>query len=144
VKYSSELDIELPRQRVIELFDDPENLPKWQPGLESFELVDGVAGQPGARSRLVYDMYGRRVEMFETIVRRNLPDEFSATFEGEGVKNWISNRFYEDGPDRTRWVMENEFKFSGIMALMSVFMRGAFSRQTLEDMARFKEYAESA
>ena len=89
-------------------------------------------------------MNGRRVEIFETIVRRDLPDEFSATFEGKGVKNWISNRFYEDGPDRTRWVMENEFKFSGFMALMSFFMLGAFSRQTLEDMARFKEFAESA
>ena len=61
MKYSSELDIELPRQRVIELFDDPENLPKWQPGLRSFELVDGEEGQPGAKSRLVYDMDGRRV-----------------------------------------------------------------------------------
>ena len=31
-----------------------------------------------------------------------------------------------------------------LMALMSVFMRGAIVKQTLEDMERFKEFAESA
>jgi hypothetical protein len=93
---------------------------------------------------LVYDTNGRRVEMTETIVNRNLPDEFSATYEGKGVMNWIENHFFEEGPKTARWVMENEFKFSGLMAVMGIFMRGAICRQTLEDMHRFKEFAESA
>jgi len=35
MKYSVEID--LPRDRVIELFDDADNMVKWQSGLQSFE-----------------------------------------------------------------------------------------------------------
>ena len=144
MRYTSEVTIDLPRERVIELFDSAENLSKWQPGLMSFEHLAGEPGQPGARSRLVYDMNGRREEMVETIVARDFPDTFSATYEAKGVMNWIANRFHEADHHRTRWVMETEFKFKGWMMLMGLFMRGAFPKQTLNDMNRFKAFAEAA
>ena len=53
MKYTREVVIDLPRDRVIELFDDADNLPKWQEGLQRFEHVSGEPGQPGAKSRLV-------------------------------------------------------------------------------------------
>ena len=43
-----------------------------------------------------------------------------------------------------RRVMENDFKFSGLMVLMGIFMRGAFPKQTIKDMTRFKEFAEGS
>ena len=144
MKYECEITIDLPRQRVIKLFDDPDNLSKWQPGLQSFEHISGEAGRSGAQSRLVYDEKGRRIEMVETITRRDLPDEFSGTYETKGVKNWVVNRFYENGPEKTRWVLESEFKFSGLMVLMVLVMRGAFPKQTLEFMQNFKVFAENA
>ena len=144
MKYTSDLLIELPVSRVIELFDSFENLQKWQPGLISFEHLSGVPGAPGAKTLLAYDTKGRREEMIETIITRDLPDEFTATYEAKGVMNWVSNRFVEEGGDRTRWLMENEFRFSGIMRVASVFMRGMIAKQTLADMTRFKEFAENA
>jgi uncharacterized membrane protein len=143
MKYKTELIIDLPRDRVIDLFDSSENLPKWQPGLQSFEHIDGDPGQPGAKSRLLYDMGNRKVEMVETVEKRNLPDEFSGTYEADGVWNWVSNRFYEEGQDKTRWEIETEFKFSGLMRILSFFMRGSFPKQTLETMEHFKRFAES-
>ena len=144
MKYTSEITLDLPRERVIELFDSTENLYQWQPGLQSFEPLEGEPGQAGARSRLVYDENGRQVEMIETIVRREFPDDFTATYEAKGVKNRVANCFVEEAPGHTRWVMDNEFKFSGLMALMGLFMRGAIQKQTLRDMNRFKAFAESA
>ena len=47
MKYSCELTIDLPRDEVIALFDDPDNLVKWQPGLQSFEHISGEAGAAG-------------------------------------------------------------------------------------------------
>ena len=44
MEYQTESMINLPRLRVIELFDNPDNLLKWQPGLKSFKLVEGEAG----------------------------------------------------------------------------------------------------
>lgn len=144
MKYTCEVMIDLPRHRVIELFDSQENLSKWQPGLQSFEHLSGDPGQPGAQSRLIYDENGRRIEMVETILARNLPEEFSATYEAKGVWNSSAHYFHEAGPERTRWVMDNEFKFSGWMSLMGIFMRGAFPKQTMTEMNRFKEFAENA
>ena len=45
-------------------------------------------------------------------------------------------------PDKTRWVMETEFKFSGMMRVMALFMRGAFPKQTRKMMDNFKQFAE--
>ena len=143
MKYTREVVIELPRDRVIELFDNPRNLSKWQEGLKKFEHISGSMGQPGAKSRLVYEHRGRQVEMIETITCRNLPDEFSGTYETEGVWNLMNNRFVEEGSERTRWIAESDFRFSSMkMRLMSIVMRPMFSRQTMKTLRDFKTFAE--
>jgi hypothetical protein len=90
---------------------------------------------------LVYDEVGRGIE---TIIERNMPEEFSATYEAKGVRNWLDNRLYEEGPDETRWVMVIEFEFSSFMRLAGVFMHSVFPKQTLETMNRFGGSAETA
>lgn len=142
MKYETEVVVELPRERVIELFDDPDNLPQWQPGLRSFEHISGVAGQPGAKSKLIYEMGNRTVEMIETIEKRELPDEFTSTYEAKGVWNHNANRFYEDGSDKTRWVLDTDFRFSGFMKLMAIFMPESFKKETIKTMMAFKQFAE--
>ena len=77
MKYTCEIDLALPIKKVIELFDNPENMSKWQPGLVSFEHLSGEPGQPGAKSKLLYDMNGRKIEMIGTIDVRNLPTDYS-------------------------------------------------------------------
>ena len=144
MKYELEIDIDLPRERVVELFDDPDNLKKWQPELVSFDHLDGEPGEPGARSRMVYKMGNKEVEMIETIATRNLPDAFSATYEAKGVHNRVDNRFIDLGDGRTRWLFETEFRFRGLMWLMSTLMPGMFRKQSLKFMQQFKDFAEGA
>ena len=148
MKFQIEIVIDLPRQQVIELFDNPDNLPAWQPGLEKVELISGEPGQPGARSRLVFRRDQREIEMFATVTARYLglnehnQGGFSGTYETAGVKNRVSNRFYDLGAGRTRWVTVNKFKFRGWMRLLAIFLGSAFRKQTLDDMKRFKAFAE--
>ena len=143
MNYTRDVTIDLPRDRVIELFDDADNLTKWQEGLQAFEHVSGEPGQPGAKSRLVYDHRGRRFELIETITERNLPDEFSAIYETEGVWNLMTNRFEEEGPDRTRWIAESEFRPQGLkMKLMAIILRPLFTSRTLKTLRDFKAFAE--
>ena len=144
MKYSSSVTIQLPRDKVLELFDSTENLYKWQQGLKSFEHLDGDPGQEGASSRMVYDMNGRTVEMTEKVFRRNLPDELSFTYEAKSVWNSCENKFVEISTDTTRWDMENEFKCTGFMRIITALMPGSFKKQTLADMNRFKQFAEQA
>ncbi|MCO6509838.1 MAG: SRPBCC family protein [Aridibacter famidurans] len=143
MKYRCEIEIERPVDEVVRLFDDPDNMKKWMPGLESFEPVSGEPGLVGATSRLKFDMNGRKIEMIETITSRNLPDEFSGTYETEGVFNLVRNRFEEiDGG--TNWVADNEFRFTSLaMKLMAFFMPGAFKKETMKHLKAFKDFAES-
>ncbi len=144
MKYQCEVTIDLPRERVIDLFDSTDNLMEWMPGLKSFEHLSGEPGQVGAKSRLLFDENGRKMEMIETITSRNLPDEFSSTYEAKGVKNWANNFFYEEGPNQTRWVADHIFEFSGFMRIIAFFMRGAFPKQTMATMKLFKSFAEKS
>ena len=45
MRYETEVIINLPRDRVIELFDSFENLKEWQEGLISHDHVSGTAGR---------------------------------------------------------------------------------------------------
>ena len=44
MKYTIEMDIRAPRETVVALMDDPDNLPKWQKSLVSFEIASGERG----------------------------------------------------------------------------------------------------
>lgn len=142
MKYSTETVIDLPRERVIELFDDPDNLPKWMDGLVSFRHISGEPGQPGAKSELVHQMGKRRIEMVETIVVRDLPERFDGTYEAKGVWNLVENRFFDEG-DQTRWKVNTEFRCSGFLKVMAWLMPGAFRKQTAKHQADFKRFAEA-
>lgn len=143
MQYSTEIMIDLPREQVVALIDDPDNLKEWQPGLKSMEHISGEYGKPGAQSKLVYDMNGRTIEMTETILAHDLPERMEMRFQANMVDNHVINRFEAVSDNQTRWVTENTFKLSGWMWFMGLFMRGAFTKQTQEDMERFKAFAEA-
>jgi uncharacterized protein YndB with AHSA1/START domain len=144
MKYKIETVIDLPRERVIDLFDNPDNLSQWQPTLRRFEPLSGTPGQPGAKSRLVFDERGREIEMIETVEARDLPNEFTGVYELPGVWNRVSNRFFDEG-EKTRWVVETEFRFANpLMRMLSFLTAGGFRKQSLELMENFKRFAEKA
>ena len=142
MKYTNQIEIDLPRQRMIELFDNPENMKQWQPGLQSYEFISGKPGEEGSKMRLKYKMNNRDLEMIETIIKRDLPDEFSGTYEAKGVYNIVKNRFVSLGPNRTKWISETEFRFSGFMKILGFLFPGMFKKQSQKFMEMFKEFAE--
>ncbi len=141
--YTVEIEIELPRDRVIDLFDNPDNLFKWQTGLQSFEHLSGEPGHEGATSKLVYLSGKHRIELIETITKRNLPDEFNGTYAWNGGRNTLINRFIELGAERTKWESTCEYEFSNLMMkLMGWLFPGKFREQNLMFMRDFKAFAE--
>lgn len=142
MEYDVSIELDLPRDRVVALFDDPANLPKWQRGLQSFEPISGTPGSEGAKSRLVFDIRGGRMEMIETITRRDLPEAFDGTYEVRGVFNRVENRFTELPDGRTLWEAHNIFEMKGLMRLLAWLMPGSFKRQSIQFMEDFKAFAE--
>ncbi len=142
MKYTCEIDINLPIDKVVELFDNPDNMKKWMEGLKSVEHLSGTPGTPGAKSKLQFDMGKRKVEMIETVLVRNLPEEFSGTYDANGVHNIVKNRFEQIPGNKTKYITDQEFQFKGMMKLMGVFMPGAFKKQTHKYLEHFKNFAE--
>lgn len=142
MKYATEIEINQPIDKVIQLFDDAKNMDKWMEGLQSFEHISGTPGQPGAKSRLRFKHGKREMEMIETVTVRNLPEEFTGTYEMKGVLNIVKNKFVKVSPTKTKYITENEFQMQGFMKLMALLMPGMFKKQSLKFLTAFKNFAE--
>lgn len=143
MEFTQEITVDIPRSRFIELFDDPDNLLLWQDGLLSFEGISGVPGDSGATSRMTYKQGKGTMELVETIIRRELPDAFDATYDAKGVHNVCRNEFHDLDGTATRWVAHNTFELTGFMKIVGVFFGSMFRKQSLKMMNAFKDFAEA-
>jgi len=142
MKYTTEILIDLPRDEFIKKLEDPENMKHWQRGLVKYEQLSKNPGQEGAQMSLSYKMGNREMDLIETIIKKNLPEEMHATYDAKGVHN-LQKNYYKDEDGKTRWITESDFQFSGFgMKLMGFLMPGAFKKQTLIYMQDFKKFAE--
>ena len=143
MQYDTTVEIALPIDAVIALYEDRARDADWQETLVSLEFISGEPGQVGTTTRLHHKMGKRESTMVETITERSLPDLFTATYEAKGVYNLARNRFaaIEDG--RTRWTLETEFRCSGSMWVLTTVAPGMFRKQTRATMEAFKAFAES-
>ncbi len=87
MKYSGDIIIEQPREKVIEKMDNLENLKHWQKGLISTEHISGTPGEVGAKMKLNYKFGKREMTLVETITKRGFPDEFHSTYSTKGMHN---------------------------------------------------------
>ena len=153
MRYTVSIEIALPREAVAQLLADPAHMPKWLRGLVLHEPLSGVHGQVGTKSRVVIQMGQQKFEGTETITRREPADlrgipqgsvvHFDREIVGEGMWSAARERLTEASPDRTLWVSENEYRFSGVlMRLVGFLMPGTFRRQSLQHMQDFKAFAE--
>ena len=99
-----------------------------------------ISTSDGASESLTLEELGENRGVFAG----NLPDEFSGTYEAKGVYNTMVNKFEVVDENTTRWWAESDFKFSGFMSIMSIFMGGAMRKQTETFMTRFKDFVESS
>lgn len=143
MKYSTEIVVDVPREEFIKKMDDPDNMKHWQQGLIGYEQLSANPGQEGSRMSLSYEMGKRKMDLVETIIKKNLPEEMHMTYDTKGVHNIQKNHFREEDGS-TRWISETEFQFSGLgMKLMGLLMPGAFKKQSLKYMQDFKAFAEN-
>ncbi len=143
MKYTLEIEINKLIDRVIKLFDDPDNMEKWMKGLQSFERISGTPGEVGAKSRMKFKLGSREIEMIETITVRNPPEEFSGTYESAGVFNTVKNKFIKLRGRKTKYISEQEYKFSGVMIIAAIFLENAFRDQSMRFLIDFKDFAEN-
>lgn len=152
MKYTVSIEIDMPRDGVVQLLADPAHLPKWLRGLVLHEPLNGAHGQVGTKSRVVMQMGKQKIEATETITRREPADlrriprgsvvHFDREIVGKGMWSAVRDRLTEVDPETTLWVSESEYRFSGLMRLVGPLMPGAFRKQSRQHMHDFKAFAE--
>lgn len=146
MKYTCSIDINLPIEKVIELWNDENNFPKWQDGFKTIVLISGKAGEEGAESNIFLEQGKRKIELKETITVNNLPDEKTALYEHIHMSNTQTSRFKVIDANSTQYISEVEYLiFNGFMPkLMAKLFPGMFKKQSQKWMNQFKVFAEES
>jgi uncharacterized membrane protein len=145
MKFTCSVEINLPRHKVIDLWENPDHMVLWQDGLQSFEHLSGERGKIGAQSKMVYKNGKREFDLIETIIENNLPESFIGEYAADSMVNTMRNTFTEVNSSSTTWTADIEYsKFNGFLPkLMGLFMGGLFKKQTQKWLDQFKNFAES-
>jgi hypothetical protein len=143
MKMKYEVDVRAGRDIVWAAFDNPDNLSKRQPTLESVTNIAGQRGQPGAVSELVYREKGKQIVTTETVTERRAPYFLAGTNNNAWATTLIVNHFEELDDKTTRFVSYANMRFKGMMKIMSLFIAGSIRARVEADLARFKLFVES-
>jgi len=143
MKYSCSVDIKLPLDKTMELWNNESNFKEWQDGFASIEHLNGTPNSIGAKSKIIFQGK-RKIELLETIISSDLPKEKIALYEHIHMTNTQTTRFIAIENNKTQYISEVEYtKFNGIMIkLMAKLFPSKFKEQSLKWMNQFKEFAE--
>ena len=144
MKFNGSIDIKLPREKVVELFTDPNNLKEWQDGFVGLEVLSGEEGADGSKTKLFYQTGKRKMELIETITANRLPDAFEAEYHHVHMDNTLKVTFTALSENETRYDIEGEYTaVRGFVPkiLMKLFP-GMFKKQPQKWMDNFKAFAE--
>lgn len=142
MRYTVSIEINAPLDEVIARFDDPEKMKEWMKGLVSFETIEGEPGQVGSKSKLVFQMGKRNLEMIETITVRDLPARFDGYYEAKGVYNEVGNAFEAIDEHTTRYTSLQFFQFKGGMKIIGWLFPKMFKKQSMKYLEDFKAFVE--
>ncbi len=143
MKYSLNILINKPLEQVVHAFDNQDNLYKWMEGLQNVETISGEPGKVGAKSKMLFKMGKREIEMIETIKRIEFPRLFVATYDAKGVFNVIENVFEKVDGNVTRYTTLQEFRFKGFMKIIAFLFPGSFKKQSYKYLEDFKKFVEN-
>ena len=148
IKYSEEIVINRNIDTVTALFDNPYNMKEYMDGINSYTLLSGNIGEPGAKAEIIInyieeDAKNRKIVMTEEIISNNLPKDKKITYKANGVYNIVINKFIKISENQTKFINEQEFIFKGHMKIMGFFMQSAFEQQSRVYLQNFKEFAEN-
>ena len=136
--------IDLPIEKVFELFNNTDYLKEWQDDFVSHQHLSGTPGEPGSKSKIIYQTRKHRIELVETILTKTPPYEVSGLYEHKHMVNTMINRFSSVEGDKTKYESEVGYsKFIGFMPkLMGLLMPTMFKKQAQKWANQFKAFAE--
>lgn len=143
--FKYELIINAPRFKVIQFFDNDDNLEKWQPELLKKKLLKGKNRSKNSKYILAYNLNGKLFELFGKIEGRHFPEVFTESFRRKGIMNWVVHYFSITKDKKTKWLVDNMFSFKTPIdfVLYYILYHRKLRKIKIAHMNNFKAYLES-
>lgn len=144
MKYVCKVNINLPIDQTVSLWEDENNFKEWQDGFKSIEHLSGTPNTKGAKSKIIFED-DRTIELLETIIISDLPNKKIALYEHILMTNTQTSRFKAIDSKTTEYSSEVEYtKFNGLIIkfIAKLFPR-KFKAQSQKWMNQFKDFAEN-
>jgi hypothetical protein len=137
-------DIDAPIETVVALFDNNDNLKKWQDGFKSLTPISGTPGTEGAKSEIIFVNGKHTIKLVETIQVKKLPAEMKALYEHSHGSNTTLSHFEALPGGQARFTMTVEpVHIIGLLPkIMAALMPGMFKKQTQKWVDNFKAFVE--
>jgi hypothetical protein len=98
----------LPIDKVVALWENEANFKEWQDVFLSIEHLSSTAHSVGAKSKIIiHDK--QKIELIETIISSNLPQEKVALYEHIYMTNTQTTRFKVIDANKTQYIYEVEY-----------------------------------
>ena len=138
------IDIEKPRDLVMDIFLDPAYQGKYQDGFISKTLLEGELNKEGAKSKILFSNKGSDMELIETIVENNLPESYEAFYHHIHMDNTMVCRFEALSETKTRYHYTYQYtRMTFMPKLMALVFPGMFKKPAEKWLKQFKELLES-
>ena len=143
MKYICSVEINLPIDKTVALWNNESYFKEWQDGFQSIEHLSGIPNSKGAKSKIILEDE-RRIDLLETIISIDLPNEKIALYEHVHMTNTQTSRFKAIDGLKTQYISEVEYtQFNGLfIKLIAKIFPGKFKAQSQKWMNQFKAFAE--
>ncbi|MFD5829871.1 SRPBCC family protein [Lentzea sp. NPDC060358] len=138
MRFTKQVVLDQPIERVRALTSDPDHPRHWQPDLVGITRRTGTPGAPGATATLKY-----RTFTFEETVLSATADERVSRNEMTGMVHTITNRFSAIDDRHTLLVCDNEFELSGLLRLAGRVLEKTLREQVERNVAHFKAFIDA-
>jgi len=136
-----ELDIHAPRDKVVGLFNDPNNNQKWMDDLARIEPIKGPLGEPGSVFRFV-PKANSSLDFVATMISRNA-ERTRLLLDNPKLAVAITDDFREISEGQTHLVSEEIFEFKTLVGkITGLFAMSAMRHAHRRHMEAFKHFVE--
>lgn len=144
MRFTCKVEINAPREKVVEAFLDNEKQKQWQDGFIGKEQISGEPFQKNAVAMMKYKRGNGVMELKETILLNELPDEFSGLYEHKHMINTMTSRFTSIDGEKTLFEAKIHYMqtFGLMPKLMMKLFPGMMKKQTQKWLDQFKAAVE--
>ncbi|MGL1919442.1 MAG: SRPBCC family protein [Hyphomicrobiales bacterium] len=142
--FTNETIIDLPRETVVDLYTDVELLGRWQPSFISHKYLSDPTKNELEIAEVCYSFAGRDLVFVRKVLSDNLPETIVATFEVDGIRQIVENKFVVLSENQTK--LETNVTISSQSSYIQadfLQVKEAFRVQTTTMQQNFKAFAEA-